>query len=127
MAMPTTKITKATETLTLADAMDTVWHRTTVKIYPITDSKLEELTAGYNSIYLVFFGICVGAAISLCIIYPQITTDNQKPYYLAALIASIGLSVFSGIGGIGRYVRAIKAKNRLYQEAVPLQPPQISN
>lgn len=126
---PTTKLTKASQNLSLSDATDMVWHKTIVNIYPITDSKLEELTAGYNSMYLIFFGICVGAAISLGIAYPQITTADQKPYYLAAFLTSIGLSVLSGIAGVGRYWRASNAKAKLYKEAVPLvaKSPDISN
>lgn len=126
--MPPTKLTKAPEEKpwALADAMETVWHKTTVHIYPVSDSQLAELTAGYNSIYLVFFGICVGAAISLAITYPQITNPVQKPYYFFALLAAIGLAVLSGIAAWERYKRASNAKTRL-EQTVPLEPPQISN
>jgi hypothetical protein len=76
----------------------------------------------------VFFGICVGALIALSITYPQIPmTDPNRPYYFAALLTSIGLSVLSGIAGIGGYVRANGAKKKLYKEAIPLEPPKISN
>jgi hypothetical protein len=121
------KLTKATEKpLELSDAMETVWHKTTVHIYPVSDSQLAELTAGYNSLYLVFFGICCGAAILLLITYPQVTDSTQKPYYFAALLAAIGLTVFFGIAAGGRYYRAYKAKKRL-EATVPLNPPQSSN
>jgi hypothetical protein len=125
--MPPTKLTKAPEKpLELADAMETVWHKTVQHIYPVSDSQLAELTAGYNSIYLVFFGICLGATISLAITYPQITDAGQKPYYFVSLLAAIGFAALSGIAGIGRYLRASNAKRRL-EASVPLEPPQISN
>jgi hypothetical protein len=123
--MPPTKITKATETpFALADAIETVWHKTTVHIYPVSDSQLAELTAGYNSVYLVFFGIFVGAAVSLGVTYPQITDVTLKPYYFAALFAAIGLAALSGIAAGERYVRASGAKQRL-EKSVPLEPPKI--
>ncbi len=121
--MPTTKLTKAAETPLLSDAMETVWHKNVVHIYPIPDSKLEELIAGYNSLYMVFFGICVGAIISLGVTYPQVAMASQKPYYLAALLSSIGLAALFGIAGVAGYVRAAKAKRRLYEECVPIEPP----
>jgi hypothetical protein len=123
--MPPTKLTKAPESPALADAMETVWHKTVQHIYPVSDSQLAELTAGYNSLYLVFFGVFTGAAISLGITYPQITAVGQKPFYLAALIVSIGLAAFFAIAGIGRYARASGAKKRL-EKSLPLQPPQSS-
>jgi len=121
--MPQTKLSKATEKpFALADAMETVWHKTTVHIYPVSDSQLAELTAGYNSIYLVFFGIFVGAAISLGATYPQITDTTLKPYYFAALIVALGLAALSGIAAGERYMRASSAKKRL-EASVPLEPP----
>jgi hypothetical protein len=123
--MPPTKLSKATEApFALADAIETVWHKTTVHIYPVSDSQLAELTAGYNSIYLVFFGICVGALISLAITYPQVTDEKLKPYYFAALLLSIGLAAMFGIAGIGGYIRASSTKKRL-EKSVPLEPPKV--
>lgn len=115
------KLTKATEKpLELSEAMETVWHKTTVHIYPVSDSQLAELTAGYNSLYLILFGIFAGAAISLGITYPQLTaTSGQKPYFLAALITAIGLTFMFGIAGVGRLIRASAAKKRL-ENTVPL-------
>lgn len=122
--MPPTKLTKAPEEkpLGLADAMETVWHKTVQHIYPVSDSQLDELTAGYNSLYLVFLGICLGGVISLGITYPQITNATQKPYYFAALLVSIFFAFFFAIAGIGRYTRASSAKKRL-KHSVPLEPP----
>lgn len=112
--MPPTKLTKATEPpIALADAMETVWHKSIVHMYPVSNSQLAELTAGYNSIYLVFFGIFVGAAVSLGITYPQITDVTLKPYYFAALLVAIGLAVLSGIAAGERYVRASSARRQL--------------
>jgi hypothetical protein len=126
---PTTKITKAGQDLSLSDATDMVWHKTVIQIYPVTDSTLKELTAGYNSLHLVFLGIFSGAAITLLVAYKTVTDVTQKPYYLAALLAASGLAVLFGIFGIGNYLRASKAQAKLYKEAVPLvaKSPEISN
>lgn len=116
------KLTKATQPLELSDAMETLWHKTTVHVYPVSDAQLAELTAGYNSIYLVFFGVCFGAAISLLITYPQLAeTDPKRPYYFAALLVALGFAALSGIAGIGRYRRASKTRKRL-EQSLPLRP-----
>ena len=124
-----TKLTPASETSdpTLKDAMETVWHKGLVKIYPITDSKLNELTAGYNSLHLVFFGIFIGAGISFLIACRSTIAAAEKPYYLAACIMTFGLGILFGITGITNYVRAWRAKNELYKNSVPLEPPKNSN
>jgi hypothetical protein len=111
-------------TSTLADATDMIWHKTQIRIYPVTDSKLEELTAGYNSIYLVFFGIFIGAAVSLFIAFKETAVIAEKPYYLAGFIGTLGVGILSGIAGITNLVRASLSKKRLYREAVPLVPKQ---
>lgn len=117
-----TKLSKAAEIPALSDAMETVWHKTTVHIYPVSDSQLRELAAGYNSMYLVFFGICAGAAVSLGTACPQITNTAQRPYYFAAFLVSVFAMIFFGIAGFGRYRRAAKAKKRL-ENSLPLVPP----
>src|SRR5690242_1583093 len=117
-----TKLTPAKGSPSLNDAMETVWHKGTVKIYPITDSKLDELTAGYNSLHLVFFGICVGAGTSFLIACKSAAGGNEKLYYFSACFISFGLSVFFGTIGITNYVRAYLSKRRLYKESVPLDP-----
>ncbi|SRR6266849_5836093 len=106
----------------LNDAMETIWHKGTVKVYPITDSKLDELTAGYNSLHLVFFGICVGAGISLLIACRSAASGNEKLYYFSACFIAFGLSVLFGAIGITNYVRAWRSKRKLYKESVPLDP-----
>jgi hypothetical protein len=123
-AEPKTKLTPASDpNLTLKDAMETVWHKGTVKIYPVTDSKLEELTAGYNSLYLIFFGVSIGAGISFLIACRSTIAASEKPYYLAACIATFGLAVLFGIAGFGNYRRARRAKANLYENSIPLDPP----
>lgn len=118
--MSTTKLTKANLTPTLADATDMVWHRTIIRVYPVTDSQLEELTAGYNSLHLICFGIFFGAFISLGIALAQTTSVTDKPYYFMGTLVMLGLSVLFGINGIGNYVRAYRRKRQLYSECVPI-------
>jgi hypothetical protein len=119
-----TRLTPASDLdVPLKDAMETVWHKGTVKIYPVTDSKLEELTAGYNSLYLVFFGLSVGAGISFLIACGSTIASTEKPYYVAACITTWGLAVLFGIAGVGNFLRAQKAKTKLYQNSIPIDPP----
>ncbi len=127
MSPPKITLSAAKGTPSLHDVMETVWHKGTVKVYPVTDSKLEELTAGYNSLHLVFFGIFIGAAISFLIACRSTPVATEKPYYLAACIAAFGVGILFGVVGIGNYVRASKAKNKLYKESVPLEWPKNSS
>jgi len=106
---------------TLADVTNMIWYKTTIRIYPVTDSKLDELTAGYNSLYLVFFGVCVGAAISLSIAFKQTTAPADKPYYLASFLASVLGAIGFGFTSIKNYIRANRAKKHLYEHSIPLE------
>lgn len=117
-----TKLTPASDSLTLKDAMETIWYKGVIKIYPVTDSKLEELTAGYNSLYLVFCGIFIGAGFSFLIACNDTLVASEKPYYLAVCIATFGLGIFFAIHGITNYVRAWRAKRDLYENSIPLEP-----
>jgi hypothetical protein len=117
-----TRLTAADRAPTLNDAMETVWHKGVVKIYPVTDSKLEELTAGYNSLYLIFFGIFAGAGISFLIAFETAVVADKKPYYVGACISTLGVAILFGIVGITNYVRASRAKAKLYQDSIPLEP-----
>jgi hypothetical protein len=117
-----TKLTKAPPP-TLADAVDVTWYKTRMRMYAISDDTLEKLTAGFNSLYLVVFGICVGAGVSIGIAWRETTVDANKPYYCGLFVAIMGLAVISGIVGITNYVRAYLQRKRLYEESVPLKPP----
>jgi hypothetical protein len=107
---------------TLADLTDMIWHKTPMKMYGVSDSKLDELTAGYNSLYLFFSGICLGASVSLFVGLRTTTVQADKPMYLAASITTVILGVFFGLMGIHNYLRASRAKNRLYQQSIPIEP-----
>jgi hypothetical protein len=120
----TTRLTKGDQGPTLADATEFIWHKTIMHMYAVSDSALEELTAGYNSLHLVCFGICVGAAFTLLIAFEQTaSTAGERPYYFAGMIAMFGLSVMFGINGVVNYIRASRRKAKLYKESVPLTPP----
>jgi NhaP-type Na+/H+ or K+/H+ antiporter len=122
MSTGTTKLTKGDQSPALADAANMVWYKTVIHIYPVTDSQLEELTAGYNSLHLVCFGICVGAACSLLIALEQTaSTAAERPYYFAGMVAMFGLSVMFGINGVMNYVRASRRKAKLYRESIPVE------
>jgi hypothetical protein len=91
-------------------------------MYSISDAHLEELTAGYNSLHLVFFGICLGATVTLIVALMQTArTAVERPYYFATLVAMIVLSAVCGVNGIGNYIRANDRKKKLYQESIPIE------
>lgn len=116
------KLTKAEQGPLLAEATEMIWHKTTIRMYGVSEPHLEELTAGYNSLHLIFFGVCLGAAITLAIALGQTSfTASERPYYIACLLATIGLALFFGINGITNYCRASKRKKQLYEESVPIE------
>jgi|ERR1700678_826793 hypothetical protein len=118
-----TVLTKAEQGPTLlADATDIIWHKTMIRMYGVSDAQLEELTAGYNSLHLICFGICLGAAVTLLIAFEQTAEKSpDKPYYLAVFVAAAGLSAFFGINGIANYWKASRRKKQLYRESVPIE------
>jgi len=115
-----TKLTKAAPEPTLKDATEMVWHKTTIRMYAISESQLEELAAGYNSLHLVFFGISIGAALALGIAWGQ-SEASQKLYYFSGALVMFGLSILFAINGFSNYRKASNCKKKLYQEAVPIK------
>jgi hypothetical protein len=116
-----TKLTKAPAGPMLADATEVIWHKTIMHMYGVSESQLEELTAGYNSLHLVCFGISVGAALTLFIAFRQAaSTAPERPYYFGSMIAMCGLSILFGGNGIMNYLKASRRKSRLYRESVPI-------
>jgi hypothetical protein len=117
----TTKLSKAEPGPTLADATDMQWHRTTIRIYPVTESQLEELTGGYNSLYLILFGIFSGASLTLGIALKQSVVAADKPYYFAGFLAALGLTAISGVAGFTKLLSAYRRKSSLYRESIPIE------
>lgn len=115
------KFTKA-KSPTLADATEVRWHKTVTNMYAISDSKLNELTAGYNSLYLLFCGICLGAFVSIFIALRTSTSGTDKPMYLAAAIVTGVLGVFFGIIGLYNHFKVSQAKKKLHREAILIEP-----
>jgi hypothetical protein len=101
-----------------------VWHKRTIHMYAIPDSELRELTSGYNSLHLVLFGVCIGAFISLFTAYKTANIDTStKPYFIAAILVSVGLAVWCGIGTMHHY-RASKSRIAdLHKEDVVVNVP----
>jgi hypothetical protein len=120
--MPAAKFSKADQQPLLADATVMIWHKTTIRMYGVSDSQLEELTGGYNSLYLVFFGICVGAAVTLWVAMKQSPpAGTDRLYYFVAFLVSIGFAVVSGLAGLSKLAAAQRCKKKLYEEASPIE------
>jgi hypothetical protein len=116
-----TNLTKGEPGPLLTDATDMQWHKTVIHIYPVTDSQLEELTAGYNSLYLILFGIFAGAAVTLWVALKQTSTEADKPYYFLAFLVALGFTLLSGVAGFTKLSAAHRCKKKLYQESVPIE------
>jgi hypothetical protein len=119
-----TKLSKAKSQPTLQDATEVVWHKTTIHMYGVAESQLEELTAGYNSLHLIFFGIFIGAAVAFFIAFKQLPDHSSSgPYYVGAVIATAGLALICGINGLTNFIKAYRRKRKLYKESLPIGQP----
>jgi hypothetical protein len=117
-----TKLTKAKQEPMISEVTEMTWHKTVIRVYPVTDSQLEELTAGYNSLHLIFFGVCAGAALALWIAFLQTAQSApERLYYFAGALVLVGLSIVCGINGIGNCVRASRRKKQLYETSIPIE------
>jgi ABC-type phosphate/phosphonate transport system permease subunit len=117
-----TKLSKAKASPTLADATDMIWHRAEIHMYCVSDSQLEELTAGYNSFHLVFLGLFFGAFIAFLIAFKQEpSTAPERIYYFSTSLISAVAAIFFGVNGVTNYVRALKRKKKLLQESIPME------
>lgn len=101
-----------------------MWHRTPIKMYAVCEPSLRELTAGYNSVHLVFFGIFFGAAIAFGIACSQVpkTDAMTRYYYFAVTLATFLVSIFFAVAGGMSLWRAHKEKEKLYSESEPIDP-----
>lgn len=103
---------------------DMVWHKRTIHMYAVPDSELRELTSGYNSLHLVLFGICLGVFVSLLIAYKTANLDEAtKPYFMAGVLVSCGLSLWCGIGTIKHYKTTQQRVNALQKEEIVVKTP----
>jgi hypothetical protein len=117
-----TKLTKGKAQPTLGEATEMVWHKARIDMYPISNHQLDELTAGYNSLHLVCFGICVGAALALGIACQQVSHEgSERIYYFAGTLVMSGLAVLFAITGGTNFYRAYRCKRKLYKESIPIE------
>lgn len=118
-----TKLTKGKAQPTLGEATEMIWHKSRIDMYPISNHQLEELTAGYNSLHLIFFGICFGAAIALGIACKQtLSNAPEKIYYFSGALIMAGLALSFAVSGGTNFYRAYSCKKKLYKESVPIEP-----
>jgi hypothetical protein len=106
--------------LTALDMLtDMVVHKQTIHVYCVTDAQLTQLMTGYTSLHLVFFGICVGAWLSIVIpFFCNAVPRETKVYFFAAALVAAGLAVWAGVGALAHWTAARKIKNALYKQDV---------
>jgi hypothetical protein len=114
-------VIKANEDFTLRDAVEHTWFKTRMRMYILSEDKLNDLTSGYDSLTLLFFGVCAGAAVSLGIACKETASDAARPYYFAAFTACFVVGLYLGIRGIIDYRKTQKKKAKLYAESTPLE------
>jgi hypothetical protein len=114
---PKTSYRKA-KPLSVAEAMRTEVYCPIEKKYLISQSTIEEMFAGYNSIFSVFFGVFAGVAGVFWGFWNQCTVEPTKMYYLTFAVVSTVFTVLCGTLFLFGYVRAIVKKRKLYKEAV---------
>lgn len=101
-----------------------VWHKRTMHMYAVPESELRELISGYNSLHLVFSGVCIGIFVSLSIAYKTANlVESTKPYFAALILASAGLAVWCGISALRHYRTTINKVAALYKEDVVVSDP----
>ena len=98
---------------------DMVIHKQTIHVYGVTDIQLNQLMAGYTSLHLVFFGICIGVCVSVAIPYfCDAVPEKAKIYFFAAFLIFGALSVWSAIGAFNHWNAANRIKDKLQKEDV---------
>ena len=117
-----TKLTPAKAGPTLADAAPQVWHKTPIKMYAVSEESLRELTAGYNSLHLVFFGIFFGCFVSCLIAYTQTSEQVLRGRYFFAFLATALVSFFFAVSAGISLWKAHSCKKRLVKQSVPIEP-----
>ena|SRR5271165_2445789 len=122
------KIRKGKHTATLLEEVtEMVWHKTPIKMYAISEPTIKELTAGYNSIHLVCFGVCAGAAVAFSIAWGQTEMIPLRYVYGGLFWGTlVGTLVFGIAGGLKLY-EAHNCKKDLEKQSVPLAPPMPPN
>jgi hypothetical protein len=89
--------------------------RTNVKMYILSEERLEMLSSGYNSVHLAFCTLMIGIFVALAITLSTIDLTNAPHKYAAYWVGfwvSLGLSVYFGIMatvGVARSKRQIQA------------------
>ena len=96
-----------------------VIHKQVIHMYGVTDIQLDQLMAGYTSLHLVFFGICLGACNSIAVPYfcDAVPQANRIYFFSAGLVAA-GLTVWAAIGAYEHWRAAQKIKDKLYKENI---------
>ena len=99
------------------------WHQTVQNMYGVSESALDEMVAGYNSIFSVFFGAFAGAAITLWVLFTT-AVEPKKRYCCDLAFLCSGLALICLVAFVSSFARAYRRKKKLYKEAVPIKWPQ---
>ena len=101
--------------------MTVVQTPTQVVMYNITEQELDNLSAGFTSVWATFLGISLGALITLLSVLLTIDLSNRVfAAYVALVAVSGGFTLFFGVGFIvdwKRYSNRVSTIKRRRTEA----------
>jgi hypothetical protein len=89
-------------------------------MHSVTGPELDTVASLSNSIHLAFFGICIGALISLAIVLSLTPIADPKLYasYVALTAVSAGGSIYFGIRALLDYRAAQRKLNEIKSQGV---------
>jgi hypothetical protein len=97
-----------------------LYAKTTLTMHLVDADQLEMIASLGNSIHLTFFGICVGAAVSLGGVLASTTIGDPKVFagMLSCFSGSCLLGVYFGIRGVRDHLRSQRKLRQLLARPV---------
>lgn len=74
-------------------------------MHQVSDTELDAIVSGGNSIHMTFFGLCGGVVVTCVVVLTTVTMTDPVTHagYVAALIVCGVLGLFFGIRGVSDY------------------------
>jgi len=88
-------------------------------MYPMLEQELDTLLAGYRSVHLAFFGVALGALITVVVTYYSVTlAPDVRGHFLDAIFIFAVFSCYFGVMAIRDWLRSRDLMKRLRKETV---------